>query len=46
MLDGNLSRIGKDEWLFLTEELRFYPDAAANQAARIAQDVGSVVTHR
>jgi alginate O-acetyltransferase complex protein AlgJ len=29
-------RLGRDGWLFLTEELRFQPNASANMAARIA----------
>ncbi len=31
---GDQVRVGRDGWLFLTEELRFYPDAKNNLAAR------------
>ncbi|MCG7360020.1 cell division protein FtsQ [Roseomonas sp. ACRSG] len=33
---GPQVRAGCDDWLFLTEELRPWPDAAAHQAARVA----------
>ncbi len=33
---GDQVRLGVDDWLYLTDEVRYYPDAAANQAARIA----------
>ncbi len=29
-------RVGRDDWLYLTDELRYYPDAQANMAARVA----------
>jgi alginate O-acetyltransferase complex protein AlgJ len=32
---GEQVRIGKDDWLFLTEELRYYDAAATHRAARI-----------
>ena len=32
---GDQVRLGADDWLYLTDELRFYPDADAHQAARI-----------
>ena len=33
---GEQVRLGQHGWLFLTDELRYYPDADASQAARIA----------
>ncbi len=32
---GEQVRVGRDGWLFLTDELRHYPEAARNQAARL-----------
>ncbi len=32
---GDQVRLGRDDWLYLTDEVRFHPDAQANQAARI-----------
>ena len=32
---GERVRVGGDGWLYLTDELRFYPEAARNQTARL-----------
>jgi alginate O-acetyltransferase complex protein AlgJ len=33
---GDQVRLGRDDWLFLTDEIRHYPKADANLAARVA----------
>ena len=33
---GDQVRLGRDDWLYLADEVRFYPDADANQATRMA----------
>ena len=32
---GEQVRLGRDDWLFLTDEIRFHADAAANQTQRV-----------